>query len=248
MLKKLSDGTAWSRISRSVPVRILLAILLTTVAYHSSRLAISDLSRQELESMMEQFHKTGGSDVSELQAAARDLQDYPFTGAFSAVRGDAYSLIRYNRSQDNQNTDVSLDTDSAVEEYRQALRMRPGDGYLWARYGLYLSSLDPGENRDSALQAMDRAMELSPRDYNTMRVVGNMGVRYWHELDCDRRTRLLTILDRAALVDDSLLSRWITQLGQQPMAKYLDSTYKRYGFNPRWARASVAACSGGAGG
>ena len=244
MLRVVDEVGTWRGAAKSVPVRVLLSLLMALVAYQAGRTAVADFSRQDQESRMEQFQKPGGGDVPSLVASAQSLQDYPVAGAFSDIRGDAYSMARYHWIRTGREGDPPLDPDLALSEYQRALMLRPRDGYLWARYGLYLSSLDTSTHRGNALGALDRAMALSPRDYITMRLVADIGVRFWHELTCPQRTRLMAMLDRAADVDDSLLNQWITQLGQPPMQSYLDNLFGQYGFNPRWARASVAACNG----
>ena len=152
-----------------------MAVVLVALAYQSGRLATNDMSRQALLAGMEMFQKSGGEDPSAVAASARSLKDYPFDGAMSGARGDAYSLLHFSWIREGRLGDPPTETEQVLTEYRKALALRPRDGYLWSRYGLFMASLEGEQFRGLAMEAFDHALKLSPRDYNTMRVVADLG-------------------------------------------------------------------------
>lgn len=226
-------------------LRLVAMAAVLLLGYQAARMAVTDLSRQQQESAMVSFRQSSGTDAATVLAATRSVVDYPVAGLLAEYRADGYGLLHYAGMRAADAGIIGVAPGDVLAEYRLALDHKPTDGYLWARYGLFLSYLDPLVHRSRSLQALDRAMSLSPRDYNTMRVVADIGVRLWHEMTCDQRGRFLLVLDRAGELDDRPLNQWITRLGQPRMRAHLDELFRRYRFNPQWARASVLSCEGG---
>ncbi len=229
----------------SAPVRWLLAVLFLLLSWQAFQLAAIDLARQSLRVDMQALQSGGDVTREELSARANALVDRPFDGAQADVRADALALAAY-ASRDAQG-DMPAHTDAArtIRDYRLALTVRPADGSLWARYGYFLSSLHDADQEVAIRDAFDQALELSPRDYNTMRLLADLGIRLWPVLGCASREALVSLLDHAAKIDDHILSRWNTVFGQRPMARYLDELYSHHQFSIRWARIQAAQCASG---
>jgi hypothetical protein len=230
----------------SAPLRWLLSLLLLMIAIQAFRLASSDYSRQSLLAEIQLIVTGEQQNAFNLPAATRALVDSPFPGAMADVRADALSLLHFYVPGAPRSTPGSADDNAVISEFQSALRVRPDDGYLWAKYGNYLSSLQTPVHQAEVLAALDRALELSPRDYNTIRLAADLGVRRWPDLKCDTRRALVAVLDYAKAMDDGILARWNTRHRLKPMARYLEELYALYDFSPAWARINALNCSQGA--
>ena len=192
-----------------------------------------------------QYLQTGGEVQSnDLLVEIRSLADYPFEGAMADTRADALALLYFFTLQSGSGSENLPERDEVPGEYRTALSIRPNDGYLWARYGLFLAGVDSGDFQPGVQQALKQALALSPRDYNTMRILADLGMQYWPELDCAERRLLVVMLENAESVDDGILSRWNTVHGQLPIGAYLQDLYARHGFSLRWAKINTLNCRG----
>ena len=227
-------------------LRIFTVVLLAILAVNAARLAGSETARQEVHAMMTSMQTRQNDDFDALNIAARALSSVePFRGAFADIQADALSTIALMSSDrfagDNG---ISLHTDIRAS-YRTALEIKPEDGYLWARYAVFLDHQFGSEQRDKILHALKRAFNLGARDYNTIRLVGKLGIKRWPWLNCDDRRRLVDILEYAETVDDQILARWNSDLRLSRLQADLEQQAERYGFNLRWAGLHVNRCGAG---
>ena len=220
----------------------LIAALLMLVAVHMFRLAGIDFMRQSLRADMAVLQTGGEIEPEAIRDSARSLPDYPFWGALADTRADALSLLSFINPQLGSGRVGAADSEEISNAFSIALAVRPKDGYLWARYGFFLENRAGPEMRGQSLAAMMQALALSPRDYNTIRLVAEVGVRRWPELGCAERQSLVAMLSEAMSIDDSMLSRWNVVHHQAPVSRHLEDLFVRYDFDLRWASINAANC------
>ena len=206
-----------------------------------------EMVRHQVKGLMQTIQEARGSDlVTRLDALAQlsaGLSDSaPFEKAMAETKADAQALVYYYRAQGEELSSTPMEPRQIIEEYQSALEIKPRDGSLWARYAFFLRSTQQRDTKEDLQDALLKALKYGAFDYNTMRSVGEMGIRSWPVLDCSLRVRIVELLERAENIDDHLLSRWNTQLGQKSLATSLKEWYESYGFNLKWAKRSVISC------
>ena len=227
-------------------LRIFSVVILAVLAVNAARFVGSETARQEVQAMMASIQTRQTDNFDALNLAARALSSVePFQGAFADVQADALSTIAF-LSSDSIAGDGSNSLDKDIRTlYKTALEIKPRDGYLWARYAVFLDHQFGSEQRDEILHALKQAFRIGARDYNTIRLVGKLGIKRWPWLNCDDRSRLVGVLEYAETVDDLILARWNSDLRLSRLQADLEQQYERYGFNLQWARLYVNRCGAG---
>ncbi len=207
------------------------------------QLAGIETARQEVRALMVSLQTRSSQDFKLLSSKAEELPvNMPFADALMETRADAMALIEYMNGGGQPSTARNFRHEEILKDFHRALEVTPNDGYLWARYAYFLDYVsEPGRSETISL-ALSRAVEWGPKDYNTIRLVIDIGVKRWPWLPCSGRRQVIKMLDHADSIDDHMLARWNTDLRKRPLQQHLEEHYRHYAFNPLWARKSLEQC------
>ncbi|MGI9319005.1 MAG: hypothetical protein ACR2QW_16890 [bacterium] len=234
-------GSGWL-----IPKKLMwygLAMIFIVLAVNAMRLARVETDRQEVRSLMLLIQTRRSEDFELLISRVKELSNtQPFNNAMAETRADAMAMTVY-MSPDNQlNTGSEIKHQEILEQYRRALQITPKDSYLWSRYALFLDHVSLPGRSDQISHALSQAISLGSKDYNTVRLAGQLGIKRWPWLNCAERQQLVQVLEFAEELDDRILARWNTDLRLLRLKEYLQVQYQHYGFNLKWAQRQAARC------
>ena len=224
-------------------LRVTAALLIAVLAVNAARFRGSETAKQQVQAMTASIQNRHNENFDELESSARSLSFVePFHGAFAEIQADALSTVAL-MSPERFGGDSLVSFYADVRKlYQRALSIKTRNGYLWARYAVFLDHAYGAEQRDEISSALSQAIDAGSRDYNTIRLVGRLGIKRWPWLSCEHRRRLVDILGYAATVNDLILARWNSDLRLSRLQADLEQQYKHYGFNLQWARSHVNRC------
>ena len=224
----------------------VFSVVIAISAYDAARYVVAEASNQTVRNLMASIQNRRGDNLELLMRSAEDLvRVEPFAGALAATRADAMAMVHYLSPSLDLLAEIGLDLGEARKLFRRALEITPSDGYLWARYALFLDYFADLDQLNESSYALFQAMKNGPRDYNTMRIISELGIKKWPWLSCSQRQLLVQILDYAGSVDDLILARWNTDHRFLPLKQHLDKQYQYYEFDLAWAKRHVARCMEG---
>lgn len=231
----------WTRINITIRYSAALgSLILGAMAF---QLAGIETARQEIRVLMASLQTLNSQDFELLISKAKRLPvNTPFAGALTETRADAMALVEYMDGGGQLPTVRNLRHEEILDDYQRALDNTPNDGYLWARYAYFLDYLSESGRSETISLALSRAVEWAPKDYNTIRLVIDLGIKRWPWLSCSGRRQVMQMLDHANSIDDHILARWNTDLRKRPLQQHLEEQYRHYAFNPLWARKTLAQC------
>lgn len=216
---------------------------MVVLAFGAARYVTAESAHQTVRNLMTSIQNRRSNDIERLARSAEDLPKVePFAGALAATKADAMAMVIYMSSSRGFLAEFELDYDEVRELFRRALEITPKDGYLWARYAVFLDYLSDLSQSSETSHALYQAMLNGSRDYNTVRLVVELGIKRWPWLTCSQRKLLVQILDYAESVDDQILARWNTDLRFQPLKQHLQRQYQYYKFDLVWAKRHVSRC------
>lgn len=234
-----------------IAIRALLTGGLILLATSIAGMAKLETMEQRINGLMTTIkrHNWGKStptlaqDLERLRALADQITQHPLGRLYmQATVADAYALENDYPSVGTRSPASPVDRQRNVlisEAYRDASRLTPLDPYLVARHARFVAATGSRDEFDALLL---RAATLGPHDYNTLRQVIHLGISRWPTLSCSTRRAVLGALDRALVIDDGILARWNTDLGQRRLGETTEALVQRYGFDPAWARIVVQRC------
>ena len=222
---------------------IVVVSLVVVLAVNAIRFGKSEIHKQEVQSMTISIQTRQSENFEELDSSARGLVlSEPFRGAFASIQADALSTVVLMSPQIHEPGSLNSTYWEIRELYRTALEITPENGYLWARYAVFVDHVYGAEQREQIISAWSEAIDAGARDYNTIRLIGKLGIKRWPWLSCEDRGRLVDILGYAESVDDLILARWNSDLRFSQLQKDLEQQSRHYGFNLTWARLHASRC------
>ncbi len=221
----------------------LLALAIGLIAIRSAQLVSVETARQDLQHLMSDLRKGSSNDIALLVLKADSVPDtIPFPHALAETRADARVLANYLLHISKETGSKQIDITSIGIDFRHALEDKPGNGFLWAKYALFLQSNQIEQGDVNFQYGLSRALYLGPQDYNTIKTAIEVGIRGWPRLNCELATKVMNLIEQAQRIDDHSLSRWNTELGQKLIGEHVKDLYKIHGFNPRWAKKRLSQC------
>lgn len=241
-MKSIST-TGITRPVNQLVLQVIAALLSAVLAINATRFIESEIAKQEVQALTTSIQNRRSNNFDELDSSARALSmAEPFRGALAEIQADALSTIVY-LSPERLGSDGLVSFYADIRKlYEKALQLKSRNGYLWARYAVFLDHAYGAAQRDGIFSALSHAIDSGPRDYNTIRLVARLGIKRWPWLNCEYRGRLVDILGYAETVDDQILARWNSDLRISRLQADLEQQYKHYGFNLQWARLHVNRC------
>lgn len=213
------------------------------LAFGAARYVTAESANQNVRNLMTSIQNRRSDNIERLIRSAEDLPKVePFAGALAATKADAMAMIIYMSHSPDSLGEFELDYNEVRALFRHALEITPKDGYLWARYALFLDYLSDPSQSNEASHALLQAMLNGSRDYNTVRLTSELGIKRWPWLSCSQRRLLVQILGYAESVDDQILGMWNTNLRSQSLKQHLQKQYQYYKFDLAWARRHVSGC------
>jgi hypothetical protein len=221
----------------------VFAAATAVLAFGAARYVTAESANQSVRNLMTSIQNRRSENLERLVKSAEDLPKVePFAGALAATRADAMAMIVYMSPSFDSVSEFEMGYDEVRGLFQRALEITPKDGYLWARYAFFLDHLSGLSQSNETSHALFQAMLNGSRDYNTVRLTSELGIKRWPWLTCSQRKRLVQILDYAESVDDQILSMWNTDLRLESLKQHLQKQYEYYEFDLEWAKRHVSRC------
>ena len=220
-------------------IRILLILVFAVALFQSFQMLNSATGLQQAKALLDSLYKIPESGSGQFrnvldQLDQLDAKAFP-EGSYTGIKAHARSLVLSRTAGASPVSELEV-----KDSYITALKYHPYDGYLWAKLAYHISRLE-GVNQPM-LAALDSAMNYARNDYNTFKVLLEIGVRDWPRFDCNYKEKMLGVVNDSLHVDDRLLSRWNGERGHMKIDGYVTSLMEFYSFDPLWAVNEVNQC------
>jgi len=148
------------------------------------------------------------------------LEKDPYNPELLSLMGNVYewnSFQSYNQSQNNQfqnNQNRKL----ALDYYRNAVELRPQWPYTWS--DIVLLKYKMSEFDQEFQLALNNATELGPWEPNVQKIISEVGLSSWNELEHSQRITIVENIRRGVTMQPRVMLDILEKYGQLRMVCY----------------------------
>lgn len=147
--------------------------------------------------------------------ATQALEKDPDNPELLLLMGNVYE---WNAVHPGEPIDNHQNRKLALEYYRKALTLRPQWPYTWS--SIVLLKFRMSEFDEEFYQALKNATELGPWESQIQRVIAEVGLNVWGELDYSQRLPIVENIRRGVVLQPRVMMDILNKYGQLRMVCY----------------------------
>ncbi len=204
---------------RSKYLLVIPCFLLIVVIKISASWGLADVENQKARVFIKQWENNVDSFSSDdwdkaYSTAKAALEKDPHNPELFSLLGNVYewnSFQGHNQSHNNQFQDKQ-NRKLALNYYRKAVELRPQWPYTWS--GIVLLKYKMSEFDQEFQLALNNATELGPWEPNVQKIIAEVGLTSWNELEHSQRITIVENIRRGVTMQPRVMLDILKTYGQ----------------------------------